>query len=265
MPKVSRVLALAAVLGLCTKVNGQDIQRVVEQVVQTELAADQTDHTRWLYYEVDRKPNHTVKQWVAETPKGDLRRVMEENGRPLAEAEQRGRMESFARDSAAQEKQRKAGQQDDRRASEMLGMLPRAFIWTKTAGKGNDTVLHFKPNPQFHPPSYETRVFAAMEGDMTIDDTQHRIASLKGRMIRDVTFGWGFLGRLQAGGSFEVERHEIGKNEWQITETHVHIRGHALLFKNISEQEDDKKSKFKQLPGNESFKEAEQQLLQQRE
>jgi hypothetical protein len=205
-----------------------------------------------------------VKQWVAETAKGDLQRVVEENGRSLAEAEQLGRMESFARDSAAQAKQRKAGQQDDRQTTEMLNMLPKAFIWTKTARQGNDSVLHFKPNPEFHPPTYQARVFAAMEGDMTIDDTQHRIASLKGRMIRDVTFGGGFLGRLQAGGSFEVERHEIGKNEWQITETHVHIRGRALLFKNISEQEDDEKSKFKQLSGNESFKEAEQQLLQQR-
>ncbi|HEX4758193.1 MAG TPA: hypothetical protein VH308_09430 [Terracidiphilus sp.] len=265
MPKASRVLALAAVLSLGTKVNGQDAQRLVEQAVQTELAANQADHTKWLYYEVERKPNHTAKQWVAETSNGDLQRVMEDNGKLLPEAEQRSRMESFAQDSGAQAKQRKADQHDDRQTTEMLNMLPRAFIWTKTAGQGNDSVLHFKPNPQFHPPNYEARAFAAMEGDMTIDDTQHRIVSLNGRMIRDVTFGGGFLGRLQAGGSFEVERREIGKNEWQITETHVHIRGRVLLFRNISEQEDDQKSKFKQLPGNESFKEAEQQLLQQRE
>jgi len=48
---------------------------------------------------------------------------------------------------------------------------------------------------------------------------------------------------------------------WQITETHVHIQGHALLFKDISEQEDDVKSNFNQLPSNISFADAEKELL----
>ena len=32
---------------------------------------------------------------------------------------------------------------------------------------------------------------------------------------------------------------------WQITETHVHIGGHALLFKTIGEQEDEVKTEFR--------------------
>jgi hypothetical protein len=48
---------------------------------------------------------------------------------------------------------------------------------------------------------------------------------------------------------------------WQITETHVHIQGHALLFKSISEQEDDVKTKFQPLPDGVSFQEAEKTLL----
>jgi hypothetical protein len=66
---------------------------------------------------------------------------------------------------------------------------------------------------------------------------------------------------MEAGGTFEVERRETGKGEWQITETHVHIQGHALLFKSISEQEDDEKSKFRRLPDNISIADAEKELL----
>jgi len=53
----------------------------------------------------------------------------------------------------------------------------------------------------------------------------------------------------------------VGDGHWQITETHVHIQGHALLFKSISEQEDDEKSKFRQIGEDVSFEQVEKQLL----
>jgi predicted metalloprotease with PDZ domain len=35
---------------------------------------------------------------------------------------------------------------------------------------------------------------------------------------------------------------------WVITETHVHITGHALFFKTIGQQEDEVKTEFTQVP-----------------
>jgi hypothetical protein len=55
----------------------------------------------------------------------------------------------------------------------------------------------------------------------------------------------------------------LGGGVWSITETHVHIQGHALIFKSISEQEDDVKSKFKKLPRQISPTNAENMLLAQ--
>jgi hypothetical protein len=261
----ARVLALLLLAGLGATASGQDERPFVEQAVQTELAADAADHTHWLYFEVDRKPGLTMKQWVAEAHGGDLQRDVDRNGRAVSKEEAQGKIDKFAQDSSAQAKQRKSGQHDDKQAAEMLNMLPRAFLWTKTGVEGNSTVLHFKPDPNFHPPTWESRVFAAMEGDMRVDTAQHRIASLKGRLIHDVKFGGGLLGEMEAGGTFEVERRETGKGEWQITETHVHIQGHALLFKSISEQEDDEKSKFRRLPDNISIADAEKELLAAKE
>jgi hypothetical protein len=260
-----RILAWVLLIGLCRAASGQDVRNLVGQAVQTELAADAADHTHWLYYEVDRKPGVYLEQWVAQTRGGDLQRVIQNDGHKLTKAEQQNRMDIFIHNQSAQARQRKNGQHDDRQATEMLNMLPHAFIWTKTGVQGDSTVLHFKPDANFHPPTWESRVFAAMEGDMAVDDRQHRIVSLKGRLIHDVKFGGGFFGELKAGGSFDAERRQTGKNVWQITETHVHIEGHALLFKSISEVEDDIKSKFKQLPDNSTFAEAEKQLLAQSE
>jgi len=263
MLKIGQLIAPAVLLGMCVAAQGQDARQLVEQAVRTELAADAADHSCWIYYDVDRKPDSSVKQWVAETHSGTLDRVLDKNGQRVAKAEARSQMESFARDTAARAKQRTSGEHDDKQAAEMLKTLPQAFLWSETGTEDGDVVLHFKPNPQFHPPTYQSRVFAAMEGDMKVDRSQHRIVSLKGRMIHDVRFFGGLLGYLKAGGSFDVERRETGQGEWQITETHVHIQGHALLFKNISEEEDEEKSKFKPLPENISLAEAERELLAQ--
>jgi hypothetical protein len=262
MLKSAHVLVGALWLA-CAGVKAQDAQALVSQAVQTELAADAADHSHWLYFDVDRKPSATVEQWIAETGNGDLKRVLASDGRRLSKPEQQTRMESFIHSQSAQAEQRTGSQQDDRQASEMLSMLPHAFLWTKAGTRGNTTILHFKPDPNFRPPTLESRVFAAMEGDMAVDSTQHRIVSLKGRMIHDVKFFGGLFGSLKAGGTFDVERRETGKGIWQITETHVHIEGHALLFKNISEDEDEAKSKFIQLPENESLPAAEKALLAQ--
>jgi hypothetical protein len=250
-------------LGSCGKVKAQDPRQIVQQAVQTELAADAADHSHWLYREVDRKPNLTVRQWVADTSNGDLTRLIEKNGVTFTEAQQRQNMNNYIQNATAQAKQRRGNQHDDQQAKQMLSMLPQAFLWSLEGEHGNETTLRFKPDPRFQPPTWESRVFAAMAGEMTVDNTQHRIVSLKGRMIHDVKFFYGLLGSLQAGGTFDVERRQLAPGIWQITETHVHITGHALIFKSISEQEDDVKSKFKELHGTVSLESAERTLLEQ--
>ena len=240
-----------------------DTKQFVQQAVNDELAADRDDHSRWIFHEVDRKPNNTVVQWVAQTGKGDVNRVLSRNGQQVSEAQQRASIEKFIHDPDAQAKQHRDGQHDDEQAEALLRLLPDAFIWTQTARNEKTTTLHFTPDPRFHPPSREARVFSAMEGDMTVENSHHRIADLKGKMIHDVEFGWGLLGKLEKGGSFSVERREIAPGIWQITETHVHIQGHALIFKSISEQEDDEKSSFTREPDNITLEQAESEVMAQ--
>ncbi len=255
-------LLLSIVLGTALAfASGDDAQQTVQQAVTNELAKDEADHSHWLYFENDQKSEHPVKQWVAETMNGNLRRVVEIDGQTLSPHEQRHRLDAYLADEGTQTKERKSAQHDDKQATEMLQMLPKAFIWTNEGAQGSNTVLHFKPDPNFHPPDLEARVFAAMEGDMLVDTRQHRIASLKGKLIRDVKILGGLLGSLDAGGTFDVERRQTGNGVWQITETHIHIQGHALIFHSISEQEDDVKSDFKPLPPDITMQQAKNDLL----
>lgn len=253
----------AAMVGLCATARGQSADQLVQEAVRTELSAATNDHTHWMYFEVDSKPASIVRQWVAETPDGSLMRVMADNGQTFSTQQQQNSMQAFIDNPAAQAKQRRSGQHDDQQAAQLLNMLPQGFIWTIAGRHGGDTVLNFEPNPQFHPPTWQARVFAAMGGEITVNDAQHRIVSLKGHLLHDVLFWGGLLGDMKAGGWFDVERREVGGGDWQITQTHVHIQGHALIFRTISEQEDDVKSKFEELPANINFEEAEKDLLKQ--
>ncbi len=257
----TRPFTLSVFLVAAASLSAQAPRELVRQAVQTELVASENDHTHWLYFESDSQPSKSVKQWVAEARLVSLSRVIERNGQTVSEAQQKQEMSAFINDPHAQSKQHKSGQHDDEQAAELLKILPDAFLWTKTGESGGAIQLHFKPDPEFHPPDIEARVFSAMEGDMAIDRDQHRIATLKGRLIRDVKIGYGLLGELQAGGTFDVERRQLSPKVWEIVETHVHIQGHALIFKTISENEDDVKSNFRQIAGTTSLQQAQSELL----
>jgi hypothetical protein len=184
---------------------------------------------------------HTVKL-VIETSQGDLSKTIESDGRPLTPEQQKEdeqKMDVFVEDANLREKQKRNHEQDSTRANSLTKMLPDAFLWTIATQNETETTLRFQPDADFNPPTREARVFAAMEGMMVVNTRQKRIQELKGALTRDVNFGFGLLGKLQKGGTFEIERQQIAPGVWSITATHVHIRGRALIFKSIGEEQDE--------------------------
>lgn len=226
-------------------------QALVRTAVQTELAADREDHTRWQYRDQDKKPEGEAIYQVIETDHGSVKKKLSQNGQPLTSEQlddEDRRIQSFVSDPAQQAKQHKDNQQDDKRAENMLRLLPDAFLWTVKSDTGETVTLAFTPDPNFDPPDMESKVFSAMAGEIVVNKAQNRIQTIKGRLIHDVKFGFGLLGRMDEGGTFNVERRELAPRVWQITESHVHIDGRALLFKSIGEQEDEVKNDFKPTP-----------------
>lgn len=237
-------------------------QQAVQAAVAAELAANRTDKSTWTYRDHDVQPGRDVTAVAVETPSGTLSRTLVQNGRPLtgsARQQESDRIAEFVHDSSAQAKQRKAGEHDDAQATEMLKMLPDAFVWTVRSETSELLTLDFRPDPDFGPPSMQSRVLAAMAGQMTIARNGNRIRTLRGTLTNDVKFGFGLFGKINQGGTFDVERREVAPGRWQITETHVHIGGHALLFKTIGQQEDEVKTEWKPSPAH-NLQEAEEYL-----
>ncbi len=229
----------------------KDARTYVREVVTNELAADASDHSRWMYRDENSAPNNNTVKIVIQTAQGDLSKTLERDGRPLTQEQQKAdeqRMDAFVQDASLQQRQKQDHQRDAEKANALTKMLPDAFLWTFAGENGAEATLHFKPDPQFDAPTREARVFAAMQGTMVINTEQKRIQELKGALTRDVNFGYGLLGKLQKGGTFEIERQEIAPRIWAITATHVHIHGHALIFKSISEEQDEVTSHYHPTP-----------------
>jgi hypothetical protein len=225
-------------------------KEIVRVAMQAELSADLNDHSRWRYRDAKKDGMNTVSI-VVETDHGSVKRLIERNGRALTEEESAAedqRVRNFIHDPAQLAKQRKDGVQDGKNAEELLKMLPDAFTWKLVSDDGQKITLHFEPNPDFSPPDMQGRVLGQMAGELVVNKEQNRIETIRGKLTQDVTIGWGLLGRLHEGGTFRVERREVAPRLWQITETHVHIEGKALFFKNIGQEQDEVQTEFTQVP-----------------
>ncbi len=258
------VLCGAASMGtMQARAQQQDARSLVQTIVNNELKADANDHSRWMFRDANKVRGKSTVKLVVQTPEGSLAKTIEMNGQPLTEQQQKSdqqRMHSFVTDASVRQKQKRNSQQDDRQAAALTKMLPDAFLWTKTGENGDETTLTFSQDPKFNPPTREARVFAAMKGTMVVDTKEARIKSLKGTLIRNVDFGFGMLGKLQKGGTFNVERQNIAPHVWEITETHIHIHGHALIFKSIDEQQDELTSHYEPSPASITLAGAEKML-----
>ena len=255
------LLLFLSITAFCGKSDAEKLapQELVKQVVYNELQANQKDHTHWMYRESDTLPSKRTVKLVVETPNGTVSKLILLDGHPLTSqevAQDEARMESTITDPAVVAKQRKNSAHDDQQSVSLMNMLPNAFIWTYAGESNGEITLDFKPNPAFQPPTYASRIFAAMAGHAVVDAGQKRVKVLSGQMIQTVEFGWGLFGKMDKGGTFRIVRTQESPGIWETTETHVHVQGHMLIFKSINEQEDDLTSDYKKTPPSMTLREA---------
>lgn len=228
----------------------RDAKAIVASAVQTELAMDRADHTAFIYLDHDVTPDHDTLFQVVETPQGSLKRKIQDRGRAISVDDRHIddlRIHAMMNDGNAQQRQKRNAAHDDEQAEQMLKLLPAAFLWTIKSESDEYVTLAFKPDPQFDAGNIEARVLSSMAGEITIARRENRIRSIEGKLVQDVKIAFGIFGRLQSGGTFQVERREVIPHHWQVTETHVHILGH-VFFKTIGSQEDETRSEFKKSP-----------------
>jgi hypothetical protein len=246
--KILASLAALTVVLSATCAHAQTDPKAVEAVraaVASQMRSDHNDHSNWVYTDHDVTPGKNFVYKCVGSPQGELRLPVESNGHRLDASARRAALnslESYVNDPSAQARKEKNRAHDAAQATELLKMLPDAFIWTIASETPDLLTLNYHPNPNFNPPDMESRVMSALSGQLVIERHGDLIYSLRGTLSQNVNIGFGLLARLYKGGTIDVERRDVGTNHWEIVTTHIHISGHALFFKTIGTEQDEVKT-----------------------
>ena len=187
---------------------------------------------------------------ISETTEGSLSRLLSFNDHPLTakqKEEEDQRVQELMTSRSAKRKLRRALDAETLQGRRLFKMLFDAFVFNYAGGDGNLAKLNFRPNPNFHPPSLEARVFRDMEGEMWVESKHERLAAFNGQLKQDVNFGFGLLGHLDKGGHFEVRQAEVVPGHWDMTTMSLEMTGKALLFKSIGVQKRENRRDFHQV------------------
>ena len=208
---------------------------LAQRVITNELNF-QGDHTNWMYRLEKEQPGKKQVEEIIETKEGSLSRLLSINDLPLSAKQQEDenkRVQKLMTSRSAQRKLQRELEAATLQGRRLFKMLPDAFVFNYAGDDGNLVKLSFRPNPNFHPPSTEARVFHDMEGEMWVDCKQERLAAFSGHLTRDAKFGLGLLGHLDKGSHVEVRQAEVVPGHWDLTTMSVEITGKALLFATI--------------------------------
>jgi hypothetical protein len=214
-------------------------QALVRQVVENELQARLRQPILWRYILRTQAGEGSRTESVVETGKGIVKRLLAQNGRPLSPKQRRQedeRIEELIRNPRDLAEQEHKEKDDLQKAQSLFKMLPDALLYAVDFSNGQTIRLSFKPNPDFNPPTFESRIFRVLQGSILVDSGQKRLIELRAVMSRDLEFVWGIFGKLRKGGSLELRQEQVEPGCWVMTFFNVQVTGRAWFFKSIGKQ-----------------------------
>ena len=155
------------------------------------------------------------------TKEGRVDRLIAAGDRPLTAAQQKkevDRLKALLQRSASQVVT-PAQDAETQRRLKLVAAIPTAFSYQMSGTQESGTLeFKFLPAEYFNPGNRETRVYKGMRGVVQIDPRHDQLLRVDGEIFRNVSFGWGILGRLHKGGHFRIEQREVLPNVWEITD-----------------------------------------------
>jgi hypothetical protein len=236
-----------------------NLQSLVRQVVENELQARAKEPICWRYFAQVQAEDQSRTDIIIETRKGNLKRLLAQNGRPLAQKQRQQedeRIEELIRNPRDLEEEAHKEKDDLQKTWNLFKFLPDALLFTRESSDGQLIRLSFRPNPNFNPPTLESRIFRVLQGSILVDGGQKRLIELRAVMSRDLEFVWGIFGKLRKGGSLDLRQEQIEPGCWVMTSLNVQVTGRAWFFKTIGRQIQEFRWGFQRVPDNMTLEDA---------
>jgi hypothetical protein len=224
---------------------------LVRDIIEHEIDAQAKDRSLWCYRKLVEKDGRRRLFITCQGQGAQIERLLAVNGKALDEKQREAedqRIEKLIKSKRELQKQARQQREDAKQATNLLELIPDAFVFQMEERDGNRIKLKFTPNPTFRPSGHEAKVFHHMEGALTLDLDQKRLAEISGHLKSAVKFGNGLLGHLDEGGTFLVRQQEVGPACWEMTTLDVQMSGKALFFKTIDARQKEIDSEFHAVP-----------------
>ena len=177
-----------------------------------------------------------------------IRRVIEKNGHPLNEKEQREadkdaeeRVEEIEKLIAKMDRQAiKNGPPDENSRRVSVAELLRASNLVnprRERFRGRDVIVFdFEPNPNFDYKNAKSmlKFFGKTAGVMWIDEKDRQVARLEAYLADSFKVGGGLLAKLNKGASFTLEQERVNDEIWLPSVADINLSVRVLLVKGIS-------------------------------
>jgi hypothetical protein len=251
-------LLLCAVPALRAQKPSESPHDLVKDVVYNELQ-ERKQTSLWQYRVEKRIASQTVVEQQVETQSGLVYRVLGRQGVPLDHAGQQketDRLRSLLRNPSEQARMKQDYEAEEQRLQRLIAAMPDAFVYTYDGMTEDNLQLSFVPNPAYNPQTYEARVYHALAGEILIQPRLKRLVKITGHIDKEIDFGYGLLGRIEKGGTFQIGREQVAVNRWKTNLLDVHISGRIVFFKAISKDQHELRSAFQPVAANFSLQDA---------
>ena len=201
---------------------------------------------------------------VIATAGGRADRIILFNDEPLSpeqQAKQEHRLNKLLSDHDALKNELKDQESETQRRVRLVKAFPKAFIFGFAGSEKGLLRFDFRPDPDFSPKDRETQMYRGMEGSVWIDSLRERIVRVEGVLVKDVSFGWGVVGRLYKGGIYEIAQTRLSPGGWRITHMNIDLKGKMFLFNSFRFQRKETDSHFQPVSSHMTLPEAIQELL----
>lgn len=241
----------------------------MRSVAANEVAAAQNTSVKFMFRSRRTTQKGVQNKIYAEANEAVASRMIGLGDQPLSPEQERAEADQLAQLANSPSRLRRKQDREKQELDHTLRImkeLPDAFCYQYAGTEPGDADLgksgsqlvrlSFTPKPSYSPPSSVEQVLTGMQGTILIDPVAHRIARIDGRLVKEVSFGWGILGRLNPGGTFRVQQADAGGGIWAVTQMTLRLTGKILLLKSLNIISDETFEGFQRLPDNLPFAKA---------
>ncbi len=233
----------------------------MRDVAWNEMQAQLRPEHYYEYLLTEQTPSGEHKTLQIGSPQGTVGLLLFVNGRPPSEKQchhSRNLLRQIASNKNLQETRLRNQRADEARRAQLFSAMPHAFLYEYSGvEKGTGWLrLRFRPNPNFRPRTRVGGVLPGLQGELWVDPATKRLARIEGRLIHNVTFGWGILARIHSGGRFLLEQARAPDGSWQVACLSVNLEVRVLLFKKLDVDMTNSYASYKPMPESITLNEA---------